>query len=150
MARVIYPDPLGRLGYGVNEDASLLIPSPGAKSPSVGHWRVSRATKVLDGEGKRVFNANGRAIRVPERGAAHQVQREKVPFGPTRRMDNFDNPLALGTKVFDSVNESAPIHSPARARHRKLHESLAAAVLAGAVQLSDLDARTRRNVKRYL
>lgn len=145
---ILYPS--SRMGYCVEADGKMLIPAARPTPPKAGDWRVKRSFKVIDGQGKRVFNANGNAIRVPERGAAHQTKVDRVPIRGIKRVDNSENPFALGAKVFDQLDEKRDLWSPNRAKHAKTYSALAAAIETGALSLSDLDPRTAKYVKRVM
>lgn len=142
------------LGYQLVGDypGAILVPAPFGRQPKAGDWRVKRSRKVIDGEGKRVFNANGNAIRVPERGAAHQKQVEQMPMRGVRRHDNSDNPLALGSKVFDSIEniDRRESDGPNAQKKRGLITCIAMAVETGSISLDDLDEKTRRRVERAM
>lgn len=69
-----------------------------------------------------------------------------------RRTDNSENPLALGSKVFDSVGnvDRRESDGPNAGKKRGLINCIAMAVETGAVSLDDLDEKTRRRVERAM
>jgi len=138
-------------GYATYEDGIVLIPDSARTTPKPGNWRTRRATKVVDGEGKRVFNANGNPIRVPERGAAHQKQVEKLPMRGVRRAE-YVSPAnmhrvacdfpAVEVKGEKRERKSAFLIganlSPNAEKKKSLIEVMVDAIEAGAMTLDDV------------